>query len=90
MLLQAVNLKQPQNVDELWDVLQEAFWNLDPDKLDNIFEAVTTECVQIWERDGDQIGKERHCGYRKRKRETGGRPKSTHTRTFFDKIRGCS
>ena len=57
------------------------FYNIDPDEMDNIFEAVTTECVQVWERDGEQVGKEAHSGSRKAKREAG-RPKSTHTGTF--------
>jgi hypothetical protein len=54
--------------------LHSAFWELDPDKLDNIAEAKTTECVQIMEADGWQVMKEAHSGYRKAKHANGGVP----------------
>ena len=75
-MVKAAAMAAPKNIEQLWVALQAAFWDLDPDKLDNIAEAKTTECVQIMEADGWQVNKEAHAGYRTAKRRNGGAPVS--------------
>ena len=65
---------KPRTCDALWACLEKVFWEIDPDKLDNIFHLKTVCIIQVHKAKGDNFSKEAHSGYRACKRQLGGKP----------------
>ena len=56
MITGPVAQKAPKTVDELWEAIQEAFWAIDADKLDNLAHAKTVHLIDIHKKRGGASG----------------------------------
>ena len=74
MITGPVALKQPKTTDELWECIQEAFWAIDPDKLDNLAHAKTVHLIDIHKKHGHATKQPSHTEYRKIKNKLKRKP----------------
>ena len=65
--------KKPKNIEEMWEYIQEAFWAIDQESLDNMCHQNSVMCVQIAKADGGYVPNDLHTGYRTVKHKVGGR-----------------
>ena len=56
--------KKPKNIEEMWEYIQEAFWAIDQESLDNMCHQKSVMCVQIAKADGGYVPNDLHTGYR--------------------------
>ena len=76
MIKKHVILNKPKTLDELWKYIEEGFWKIDEESLENMCHQKSVQCVQIAQTKGDypKDKNDLHTGYRTVKRKVGGRP----------------
>ena len=58
---------KPELLDHLWEVIEEEFWSVDPEIIDDCFRSVRAAAQETLEAGGWTTGKQQHRGVRKEK-----------------------
>ena len=53
MIKKHVILNKPKTLDELWKYIEEGFWKIDEESLENMCHQKSVQCVQIAQTKGD-------------------------------------